>query len=32
MGTTIVLAILVVVMNLIGDIMYKIADPRIKLE
>lgn len=32
MGTTIVLAILVVVMNLVGDIMYKIADPRIKLE
>ena len=32
MGTTIVLAILVVVMNLIGDIMYKVADPRIKLE
>ncbi len=32
MGTTIVLAILIVVMNLIGDIMYKVADPRITLE
>ena len=32
MGTTIVLAILIVVMNLIGDIMYKIVDPRINLE
>ncbi len=32
MGTTIVLAILIVVMNLISDIMYKIADPRINLE
>ena len=32
MGTTIVLAILIVVMNLIGDILYKVADPRITLE
>jgi len=32
MGTTIVLAILIVVMNLISDIMYKIVDPRITLE
>jgi oligopeptide transport system permease protein len=32
MGTTIVLAILIVVMNLISDILYKIIDPRIKLE
>lgn len=32
MGTTIVLATLIVVMNLIGDIMYKIVDPRINLE
>lgn len=32
MGTTIVLATLIVVMNLIGDLMYKIADPRINLE
>ena len=32
MGTTIVLSILVVTMNLIGDILYKIADPRIRLE
>lgn len=29
MGTTIVLAILIVVMNLITDILYKIVDPRI---
>jgi oligopeptide transport system permease protein len=32
MGTTIVLAALTVVMNLISDIMYKIVDPRINLE
>ncbi|MCR5179482.1 MAG: ABC transporter permease [Lachnospiraceae bacterium] len=32
MGTTIVLAILIVVMNLVGDILYKVADPRITLE
>lgn len=32
MGTTIILATLIVVMNLIGDIMYKIVDPRINLE
>jgi len=32
MGTTIVLATLIVVMNLIGDIMYKVVDPRINLE
>ena len=32
MGTTIVLAALIVVMNLISDIMYKIVDPRINLE
>ena len=32
MGTTIVLATLIVIMNLIGDIMYKIVDPRITLE
>lgn len=32
MGTTIILASLIVIMNLIGDIMYKIADPRITLE
>ena len=32
MGTTIVLAILVIVMNLISDILYKIVDPRIELE
>ncbi len=32
MGTTIVLATLIVVMNLISDILYKIVDPRINLE
>lgn len=32
MGTTIVLAVLIVVMNLVSDIMYKIVDPRITLE
>ena len=32
MGTTIVLAVLIVVMNLISDIMYKVVDPRINLE
>lgn len=32
MGTTIVLAVLIVVMNLVSDIMYKIVDPRINLE
>lgn len=32
MGTTIVLAILIVVMNLLTDILYKVVDPRITLE
>ena len=32
MGTTIVLATLIVVMNLVSDILYKVADPRINLE
>ena len=32
MGTTIVLATLIVFMNLLGDIMYKVVDPRINLE
>ena len=32
MGTTIVLSALIVVMNLIGDILYKVVDPRITLE
>ena len=32
MGTTIILAALIVIMNLIGDVMYKIVDPRINLE
>lgn len=32
MGTTVVLATLIVVMNLVSDIMYKVVDPRITLE
>ena len=32
MGTTIVLATLIVIMNLITDILYKVVDPRINLE
>lgn len=32
MGTTIVLAVLIVVMNLVSDILYKVVDPRITLE
>ncbi len=32
MGTTIVLASLIVIMNLLSDIMYKVVDPRITLE
>ena len=32
MGTTIVLAALIVIMNLVGDILYKVVDPRISLE
>ena len=32
MGTTIILATFIVVMNLIGDILYKVVDPRINLE
>ena len=32
MGTTIVLAALIVIMNLITDILYKVVDPRINLE
>lgn len=32
MGTTIVLATLIVVMNLISDLLYKVVDPRITLE
>ena len=32
MGTTIVLSILIVIMNLISDILYKVVDPRISLE
>ena len=32
MGTTIVLAVLVVIMNLLSDLLYKAVDPRIKLQ
>ncbi len=32
MGTTIVLAMLIVIMNLIGDLMYKVVDPRISFD
>ena len=32
MGTTIVLAALIVIMNLISDILYKVVDPRIKFD
>lgn len=32
MGTTIVLAVLTVVMNLVSDILYKVVDPQITLE
>jgi oligopeptide transport system permease protein len=32
MGTTIILATLIVIMKLVSDIMYKIVDPRITLE
>ena len=32
MGTTIILAALIVIMNLVGDILYKVVDPRITLE
>jgi oligopeptide transport system permease protein len=32
MGTTIILAALIVIMNLVSDILYKVADPRINLE
>ena len=32
MGTTIVLAVFIVIMNLVSDILYKVIDPRITLE
>jgi len=32
MGTTIILAILIVTMNLISDLLYKVVDPRINLD
>ncbi len=32
MGTTIILAALIVIMNMVSDILYKIVDPRITLE
>ena len=32
MGTTIILAALIVIMNLLTDILYKVVDPRIQFE
>jgi oligopeptide transport system permease protein len=32
MGTTIILATLIVIMNMVSDILYKVVDPRITLE
>ena len=32
MGTTIILASLIVIMNLISDILYKVVDPRIEFD
>ena len=32
MGTTIILATLIVIMNLVSDILYKIVDPRITFD
>ena len=32
MGTTIVLAVLIVAMNLLSDVLYKVVDPRINLQ
>lgn len=32
MGTTILLSVLIVIMNLVSDILYKVVDPRITLE
>ena len=32
MGTTIILAILIVVMNMVSDILYKVVDPRLKFD
>ena len=32
MATTIFLAVIMVIMNLLSDIMYKVVDPRIKLD
>ncbi len=32
MGTTIILATMIVIMNLVSDILYKVVDPRINLE
>ena len=32
MGTTIILAVLIVIMNMVSDILYKVVDPRITLE
>ena len=32
MGTTISLACLIIIMNLVSDLLYKIVDPRIELD
>ena len=32
MGTTIILACLIIIMNLVSDLLYKIVDPRIELD
>jgi oligopeptide transport system permease protein len=32
MGTTIFLAFIMILMNLVSDILYKLVDPRIKLD
>ena len=32
MGTTIILACLIIIMNLVSDLLYKLVDPRIELE
>ena len=32
MGTTIFLACLIIIMNLVSDLLYKIVDPRIELD
>jgi len=32
MGTTIILASLIVIMNLVSDLLYKVVDPRIEFD